>query len=336
MLRLKSQSWLPGAHIPIPNLHDHRPRTDRSVRRCALPLVNSARRCSAFSILFDPKPLELDSAESGPSPGTPPPGSSMRRDEEGAETWAEVEWPCETTPNKQLPGRCRSTVWWLHAPKTGTSFTASQMRCRCTPGWEPRHAPMPRNVTDGDLRTVIAMFREPRERLMSVYMYIQNPRYHCGPGEIGCSRDWGWDEQTEAAAKSDILAGRPPGEVLGRFQGCYANMIAGKRGCMSGELPRGDEVLEAERRVGLFRFVGLTRHWRLSVCLFNFLTEGKRFVTGAQVQNSRPTHSQNGTSYDTSGMPHDPADGQIYEAVTRRFWNEVHEHGITERSCPME
>eukprot|EP00411_Alexandrium_monilatum_P108174 CAMPEP_0175789892 /NCGR_PEP_ID=MMETSP0097-20121207/81636_1 /TAXON_ID=311494 /ORGANISM="Alexandrium monilatum, Strain CCMP3105" /LENGTH=198 /DNA_ID=CAMNT_0017100965 /DNA_START=106 /DNA_END=704 /DNA_ORIENTATION=+ len=83
-------------------------------------------------------------------------------------------------------------------------------------------------------------------------------------------------------------------------------------------------------------FVGLTGEWTLSTCLFNFITEGRRFVTKGQLHNARPTFGTSHTTYNITGMPEDPWDGQIFEVVQRRFWSDIRKYGISLQTCPME
>lgn len=226
--------------------------------------------------------------------------------------------------------QCKGMVWWVHPPKTGTSFAASVERCERAKGRSKElHQNLPVEASDEILKTMVGMFRDPEERLLSAYHWI-----HRVPS--CCIEDWGWQSVVFTKTKHEITQGVPAPKALGRFQGCYTNMIAGGAGCMSEHKPTSEEMREALRRVGLFRFVGLTGEWTLSTCLFNFITEGRRFVTKGQLHNARPTFGTSHTTYNITGMPEDPWDGQIFEVVQRRFWSDIRKYGISLQTCPME
>ena len=96
--------------------------------------------------------------------------------------------------------------------------------------------------------------------------------------------------------KRRLRLGQPPAVVFGQYRGCMANMINGLKCYEHGAIaPQGKREIRAaaERskgRLDRFRFVGLTEEWLLSICLFNFLATGRRFVTRFQLANC---HSSN-------------------------------------------
>merc|ERR1719343_1735396 len=110
-------------------------------------------------------------------------------------------------------------------------------------------------------------------------------------------------------------------------------MVLG-RGCMAGtpENPTADAE-KAIQVVKNFFFVGLTEEWFTSICLFNYLISGEKFVEDAQLQNSRPTAQKTTSVYDTRGTTMDVADEKLYEYVKERFEADVKKHSITRENC---
>ena len=121
-------------------------------------------------------------------------------------------------------------------------------------------------------------------------------------------------------------------ETLGSYVGCQANAVLGYR-CLNRNLPDVTAAKAIERagqvrarvrvrvrvrvrfrvrvrvRVRVrtlcpnpnpnpnqFRFIGLESEWALSVCLFNFVMSGTRYVTQGQLVNLRPTDTTSGQS----------------------------------------
>lgn len=226
---------------------------------------------------------------------------------------------------------CTAEVWWLHIPKSG-GFQDQVNKCNRekTRISDANHQLLAKDADDGVLGKVVAIFRQPEERLASVFDWIMDNRY-C------CLDDWGWQKDTYVAVKNNIIDYEVPApEAVGRFQGCATNMILGKYGCMSEHQPEKEEIAEAIRRVGKFNVVGLTSEWYLTNCLYNFKTQGKRFVASWQLANTRPTHGSQRTAYNTTLMPKDPYDGELYQFAEQRFWDLVKENNISKESCPLK
>ena len=226
-------------------------------------------------------------------------------------------------------------MWWLHIPKAGTSFGL-------TLGAYPRsssrttlyHQLLPRSVSaPGDIGETVAMFREPTDRLRSTYEWVKARAW---PHKSMCCReDWGWPRAVYVRVHQRIKANEPAETVLAPFVGCQTNMLIG-RGCMSQHRPSPAEVSAAIARISSMRFVGLTSEWRLSICLFNVLTTGRRFVLPGQLLNTRPSPATgNGTG---GGGGHDVlddlTDGLLYQYAAYRFWAQVASFGLSEASCP--
>ena len=95
----------------------------------------------------------------------------------------------------------------------------------------------------------------------------------------------------------------------------------------------------ARQRVERFFFVGLTARWRDSICLFNYLLTGARYVTWQQLKNCRPTPTRPNASGrapdDARSLPPDLLDAALYKAARARFERDVARHGIGAATCPL-
>ena len=93
----------------------------------------------------------------------------------------------------------------------------------------------------------------------------------------------------------------------------------------------------AKDRVDNFLFVGLVSEWSLSICLFNFIMTGARYVTPFQLKKCNPTALPTNMTatqaYNKSGLPVDRLDHAVYEHAQRRFWDDVKTYGISETTC---
>eukprot|EP00931_Biecheleriopsis_adriatica_P061157 TRINITY_DN36770_c0_g1_i1.p1 TRINITY_DN36770_c0_g1~~TRINITY_DN36770_c0_g1_i1.p1 ORF type:complete len:313 (-),score=43.12 TRINITY_DN36770_c0_g1_i1:80-1018(-) len=242
--------------------------------------------------------------------------------------------------NSDPSTECHDTVWWLHFPKAGSSFVNSVKSCKWSPmRADTNHESLPVDASDELLKSVVAIFRQPEERLMSAFTWIRklgkDPRLKKARFTLECAEDWGWTMAVSVPAKQAIFDGQSAAQFAGRFGGCITNMIVG-RGCMSAHKPTQEEQLEAIRRSSLFKFVGLITEWELSVCLFNFLTSERRFMKKSQLIHFRPTEGANRTAYNTEGIPKDLSDNAVWKAAETRFWQDVKRHGISHESCKLE
>ena len=221
--------------------------------------------------------------------------------------------PCSigTSQPRTLPH-----VTWLHVPKAGTSFGTTVIHFGCTlPDSVKPHCNSTvyksacvsqlnavfeeypfaqhcnRSVLDErridghqppqwpkDSGSVVAMLREPTQRLVSSWRFWSALRlYNSRHSNSNSTR-----EQTSLDA------------YAARFyaKGCAATMIAGGHcGVHTTLSEAAAEALkhEAARRLrDDFAFVGLVEHWNLSICLFHAMHGGR--VIPAEFENSRPTH----------------------------------------------
>jgi len=84
--------------------------------------------------------------------------------------------------------------------------------------------------------------------------------------------------------------------------------------------------------------VGDQARWNLSICLFNAVLTGRRFLLPRQLANSRPTSTKlldkqhpNASRIATR----DPIDGALWEHILVRFERDLRTHGVSEPCCPV-
>jgi hypothetical protein len=241
-------------------------------------------------------------------------------------------------------------LFWLHIPKCGTSFGLSaalyprlqyrspfpNSRKKWRPG-DAEHQAIPVSADEEMLRSVVTIFRNPEERRISAYTW---KKFH----PSCCTGNWGWSKITRQRvseiAHKDVITGNTNSsyvvDAMGNLTGCQVRMVLGY-GCQS-EKPAPflseDHLQQAISRMRQFRFVGLVDEWRMSICLFNVISTGERFVEGWQLANNRPTAGASSTKYVVPPqMPLDEVDGAFYEAVKKRFWEDVSQYNISSSSC---
>eukprot|EP00962_Isochrysis_galbana_P044938 scaffold17553_cov112-Isochrysis_galbana.AAC.6 len=245
-------------------------------------------------------------------------------------------------------------LWWLHFPKCGTSLRQSVLeypwsRDRDTSWPQGNHQVL---FPDIGARIshpgvqVVAMFRQPEARLESAYFHMRDqirPRGRCARCEwsnspIGCCwTDWGWSSRDFLPAHRAIAAGVPPAAAVGNFTGCMTSMVLGK-GCMSRHATTPAHAAAASALVDRFLFVGDTDRWNLSLCLFNAVLTGRRFLLPWQAANSRPTSTKllDPLHPSTSRLTdRDPIDGALWAHVSRRFIRDLIRHHVSAQCCPV-
>ena len=92
--------------------------------------------------------------------------------------------------------------------------------------------------------------------------------------------------------------------------------------CMMKQSFSETEVSKAIERTKSFKFVGLTSHWRLSVCLLNYIQTGVRFIIQSQTVDWMPTNGVNMSSYDPADLGpdySDAADDRLYSFAKDRL-----------------
>ena len=207
------------------------------------------------------------------------------------------------------------------------------------------HKPLLENAKTKHVKHVAAMFRAPKQRMASMYYYLQNDVKHGAGGKVkmqdghplfyGAGQAWGWNQEIALPVRQAIFENKSIASTVGKFGACQANMVLGAR-CMSRRdwgMPSHAIVDKAFERVTQFRFAGLEGSWDLSICLFNYLMTGVRYVSRGQLVDSRPTSGTGPSEYDETGVPDDPVDGPLYNKIAARFAAQLQEHNITSENC---
>ena len=234
-------------------------------------------------------------------------------------------------------------LFWLHIPKAGTSFGTSVAVYGTHPtrNLGNEHQSLSKARDEDQISNAVAMFRDPDQRLLSAYHWIK-ARRGC------CTGDWGWPGSVFSPIHSAIRSGNPPSNTIAPFKGCMTSMVLGF-GCMSRTKLSQASIVEAKSRISQFKFVGLEIQWRRSICLFNFIMTGRRFVQQRQLGSVQPGIKRGFSTVaiakasvhrydpDLLGPSHyDSADTSIYNHVEERFERECAEYGISDETCPME
>ena len=242
---------------------------------------------------------------------------------------------------------------FIHSPKCGSSFEAS---VRLHGGRNHGvHQPIGDNATAVEVGRFAMLFRQPEERMMSMYWWMrQKGTGCCKPAHFGWPSDAEWSRVTDAIKK-----GKAPQTMLQPYQGCQLHMLSGHRCCSRHVYQRNlsfDAIVSAATaRIDQLFFVGLTSEWRLTVCLFNFKMTGVRYVTALQLRDCRPgdapadlasyqkshNHSlEEGVWFrlanrsDYSMVPRDKYDHAVYDHASDRFARELAAHKISHATCP--
>lgn len=229
---------------------------------------------------------------------------------------------------------------YVHVPKAGTSFAKS---VKIWGGHEyPAHHPIDEHVDMTNLSRMTMVFRQPEERLLSMYWFLKLRQMLC------CfSNYFGWEggSREHFRVVRAINRGEPPQEVLGSFTGCQLNMLMGHRCCSRHKYkaPMHEVIAHAKERIDRLFFVGLQSQWKLSICLFNYRMTGVRYVTKFQMHNCRATdatfsirkNESRRHKFDVGDLKPDPLDQAVFNLASARFWREIIEHNISEANCVL-
>jgi hypothetical protein len=190
---------------------------------------------------------------------------------------------------------------------------------------------------------VVMMARDPSQRILSGYYnglhdcWSLQKKYNCQTvsetGQTICDGDIELADGT-FVRNPEIISPVEYGECV---QNCTANMLTGRLCDDKGEV----NVNRAIHRVNKAGFVGLTDEWALSVCLWHKRFGGR--ILAAELHNVRPgvlTVVTGGASrYDKHallGQWWPKVDALVYEAVSKRFWEDLWQYNITREGCEKE
>lgn len=196
---------------------------------------------------------------------------------------------------------------------TSVECTTPRWNAQCGKGSFSRfnagHGPLPRDLPSNMLKHVVAMFRNPEDRIIS---------------------GWEYDKHDCEEAKSlQVYA-----DCVGS---CSANMLVGIK---CGKKKGGEADLRlALKRVRNFGFVGLTGDWDLSICLFHAMYGGEclpvEFVNVRPGQYSKDDFNASANSLFGAEQVKTWWDTAVYESVKDVFWTNIHKYDVRRSTCMM-
>jgi hypothetical protein len=271
----------------------------------------------------------------------------------------------------QLRAHEINPIFYLHVPKSGSSFATSVVHQACGDkirddvwvqepsefyeNWqdscnkskfmrfEGGHDPL--TVTkEWDLRHVVVMMRNPAQRIMSGYYhdlhdcYALRQKHNCKASAnssdlFTCDGD-SVGENGRFVRDPNVISPLEYGKCV---ENCTGNMLTGRHCGDSGWVDV-DKAVDVVRKLG---FVGLTEEWSLSVCLWHRKFGGR--MLPAELMNVRPgvvtSASGEATTYDVDGFfgEWQPAvDTRVYNAAVWKFWSDLQRYGVSREACESE
>ncbi len=255
------------------------------------------------------------------------------------------------------------SIFWMHIPKTGSSFTNTVFQYACRELGQPffhgvgylnrarsdcggsrsplqstadtrmyhMHVPWQRgprtSQPDPRVGNVVGMFRRPAQRFLSAFHWMRTV-------PTCCNEDWGMGPRrggrrtaVNRMRSADEFA-RIPGGL-----GCQTRMVLGHDCCAPVAISP-----EAARRARDFvehtmAFVGLQEEWARTVCLWHARFGGALFA--GELLNTRPTNDSATSEYDEEELKGivDEADEALYATAKARFWREVGAFNASVEHC---
>mmetsp|Transcript_44281 Transcript_44281/g.99146 ORF Transcript_44281/g.99146 Transcript_44281/m.99146 type:complete len:329 (-) Transcript_44281:42-1028(-) len=190
--------------------------------------------------------------------------------------------------------------------------------------------------------TFVGMFRQPEQRILSMYYDIQHEFHMYGPHS----------RLEEAAVQAGLIEPRPRppmAEFAHLFGGTMAYQLIAHGATADSEYPPRslgnpwdlpnrtlDMAEEAARRVKEgFAFVGITEQWDLSVCLFHAMFGGP--CRSLEFENTRPGNGNKSAEdlYDTTPLEGfiDHVDRVVYQEALRIFWHNLQKYNVSFETC---
>lgn len=249
----------------------------------------------------------------------------------------------ESEPTKNLP----LPITWMHLPRSGSSFAYTLLQAEgvcdwgmalddrgdlvfdvrsvldhcpglavplspsgCSPESDLLRCTEQGISTDWSRRegSVVAMFRQPEERLMS---------------------EWNWEIRLghHFPSITDFVHAR---------QGCATKILTGsitlENHCEDGDPPSWEQVTLAKTRLRTgFAFIGMTAKWSLSICLFNTMFGTPCHASQFSLYHTLPlSDSSNVTAL--NGFV-DKYDGPLWDIAQRKFEYQLDRYGVSEGTC---
>lgn len=260
---------------------------------------------------------------------------------------------CPRCFNQRFPAtRPDIQLRWLHFPKCGLNFQETLYRWAC-PGLDRykgtyaklhagRSAELPSAYCDRSLDSTmpghpptavsmlprtVAMFREPKQRIISAY---RDNKHSDGLQAADKGDDW---THLDAAGYA-----RHPG-----ITGCYTRMLQSGKCARAKRITRRFNATVAAAYVNRLAFVGLVEFWTPSICLFHAIFGGRPNPVQFSVRHSSRLNRKTKTrtappQYNASSLLGndftDWKDDLVYAAAQRRFAVLLH-HFAPECVCPI-
>ena len=203
---------------------------------------------------------------------------------------------CDDGHKNRLDGRCSAMMTELmlkYPPKRYLGHdTLVDLRLA-------GHDPL---ASASEARAAVALFREPRARMISHYFWFEGEK-----------------ERRENASNAAFGTAGAVHAYATQHLGCQTRMVLGQS-CWSHEPLNRSEVKAAQRRLEDFAFVGITDRYDESVCLFHAMAGGSRGPVAVEFEDVRrdaAAHTHD-TSHLLTGLK-DPYDGPLYEKAVAIF-----------------
>ena len=255
------------------------------------------------------------------------------------------------------------SIFWMHIPKTGSSFTNTVFQYACRELGQPffhgigylnrahgdcggsrsplqstadtrmyhMHVPWqrgpPTSQPDPRVGNVVGMFRRPAQRFLSAFHWMRTV-------PTCCNEDWGMGPRRggRRTAVNRMQGADQFARTLGGM-GCQTRMVLGDDCCAPVAVSP-----EAARRARDFvehtmAFVGLQEEWARTVCLWHARFGGALFA--GELLNTRPTNDSATSEYDEEELKGivDEADDALYATAKARFWREVSLFNASVQQC---
>jgi len=171
---------------------------------------------------------------------------------------------------------------------------------------------------------LVAMFRQPEQRILSSYYDVKEDGLVAG----------GWVSPVPPSSASDYAVAA---------QGCVTKMLTraetaggltGVDPCAPPAVSAEEAVLARDRVLQDFAFVGILEEWDLSICLFHVKFGGSCLESDFANLHAGPNASK-ASSYDTSVLEGfvDESDGAVYNAAKFVFRSDLTRYGLSSAAC---
>jgi len=246
-------------------------------------------------------------------------------------------------------------AFWLHIPKTGTSFGMTVLRYGCPEGaLEDKQLPI---CADGDQScNVMPKFVKQltKEKACPCAVAAFGPdglqalnSHRPLKTAVDASNGMGLFRDPLQRMLSGFHHDQHGARDMGKLdavsyardqEGLQTKYLWGKipaKGCLDSDFCRQGKIQEAITSMNQMAFVGITDKWDLSICLFH--TKFGGHCLQDEFGNTRPNPERDSDSYryDESVLHGwtDRYDGPLYEAVLERFEKDIADNKVTPESC---